>query len=96
MILTKKKLIEASGLTKNEIDRLIFIGVFVENLHFKKVSERKILFDENALFISKIKGINDGEDLREGRQALCGLINKWKQGEKINRLKGHKREQEAS
>jgi hypothetical protein len=90
MLITKKRLSELSGLTINSIDRLIAQGIFRENLHYRKVSERKILFDENALSIANLKDIND--NIYKERETMGKLISEWTEGTKIHKACRYKRE----
>jgi hypothetical protein len=94
MFLTKTRLSELSGLSVKGIDRLIAIGIFTEGLHYQKVSQRKILFDESTLTIANLKGKDD--DIYKEQCDLGELISEWAKGQKVHRVARHERKQKES
>jgi hypothetical protein len=95
MIYSIDKLAELSGFKKSAIKRFMNTGVFKEGLQYFKSSERKIIFDENALNIAALKGERENDNIHKEQDTMGLILQKWREDKKVYATKRHKREQEA-
>jgi len=69
-------------------------GVFKIGEHYFKYSERKIIYDEDAVF--RLIRERNGKYLYEEQRDLGEFISKWAEGTKVHKTSEHTREQKAS
>ena len=69
-------------------------GVFKIGEHYFKYSERKIIYDEDAIY--RYIRERNGKYLCEEQRDLGEFISKWAEGAKVPKTSRHTREQKAS
>jgi len=90
---TEAELSKITGLTREYLKRMRLSGKLKQGVHYFKLSERTIMYDDNAFF-EYIKAKN--ENIHEGVKDLGYLVSRWKANKKSNRANGYKGEQKAS
>ena len=80
--LSKRELSNYLKVSESFIKQKLYSGEFVENLHFFKIGDAKIIFDrleiDKWIRVQATKGEHDGKSLSKGREALSKYLSQWK------------------
>jgi len=87
--LSKKELAHYLKVSDSFIKQKLYSGEFVENLHFFKIGDAKIIFDrleiDKWIRVQATKGEDDGKPLPKGREALSKYLSQWKESHSSDR-----------
>lgn len=86
--LSKRELSNYLKVSESFIKQKLYSGEFVENLHFFKIGDAKIIFDrleiDKWIRAQAIEGDNNGKPLPKGREALSKYLSQWTKGHTSN------------
>ena len=87
--LSKRELSNYLKVSESFIKQKLYSGEFVENLHFFKIGDAKIIFDrleiDKWIRAQAIEGDNNGKPLPKGREALSKYLSQWKESHSSDR-----------